>query len=125
MQQSTREDFSRRSFTSLKPKPISLSTRALTQTAVIDPEKGLPLVVEANVAGLDLAEWAAKLLPYLDTQLLKTGGILFRNFNLILAVGVGNGSSSGCCKHADKLNRESAGTVINCTPDFILPKYRR
>ena len=82
MQQSTHEDFIRRSFTSLKPKPVSLSTKALTQTAVIDPEKGLPLVVEANVPGLDLAEWAARLLPYLQTQLLNTGGILFRNFNV-------------------------------------------
>src|SRR5437870_11694600 len=82
MQHSTQEDFNHRRFTSLKPKAISISAKELTQMAVLDAEKGLPLVVDANIAGLDLAEWAAGRLPHLQTELLKTGAILFRNFNV-------------------------------------------
>src|SRR5215510_2399640 len=76
------EDFLHRRFTNLKPKTISISGKELAQMAVLDPEKGWPLVVEANVAGLDLAEWTAGRLPDLNARLLKTGAILFRNFNV-------------------------------------------
>ena len=76
------EEFLHRRFTSLKPKTISISTRELAQMTVLDAEKGWPLVVDANIVGLDLAEWAAGHVSDLNAQLQQTGAILFRNFNV-------------------------------------------
>jgi len=76
------EDFLHRRFTSLKPKTVSISAKELARMAVLDHEKGWPSVVEANVAGLDLAEWTMGRIQDLNAQLLKTGAILFRNFNV-------------------------------------------
>jgi alpha-ketoglutarate-dependent taurine dioxygenase len=76
------EDFLHRRFTSLKPKTISLAAKALARMTVLDPETGWPLVVDANIADLDLAEWTADHLQDLNAELLKTGAILFRNFNV-------------------------------------------
>jgi len=76
------EEFLHRRFTSLKPKTISISAQTLAQMTVLDSEKAWPLVVEANVVGVDLAEWAAGHLQDLQARLLKTGAILFRNFNV-------------------------------------------
>ena len=76
------EEFLHQRFTSLKPKTISISTRELAQMTVLDAEKGWPLVVDANIVGLDLAEWAAGHVSDLNAQLQKTGAILFRNFNV-------------------------------------------
>src|ERR1051326_7995384 len=76
------EEFLHRRFTSLKPKTISISAQTLAQMNVLDSEKAWPLVVEANVVGVDLAEWAAGHLQDLQARLLKTGAILFRNFEV-------------------------------------------
>ena len=76
------EEFLHQRFTSLKPKTISISTRELAQMTVLDAEKGWPLVVDANIVSLDLAEWAAGHVSDLNAQLQKTGAILFRNFNV-------------------------------------------
>src|ERR1043166_8376700 len=76
------EEFLHRRFTSVRPRTVSISTAELARTAVLDREQGWPLVVEANLTGLDLAEWTTGHLQELSAQLLKTGGILFRNFDV-------------------------------------------
>jgi len=41
---------------------------------------GLPLLVEARGAGIDLAQWAADRRAAIESELLRHGGILFRGF---------------------------------------------
>lgn len=46
----------------------------------LDPLQGLPLVVEPTISGVDLAGWIAIARDVVEAQLLKHGGMLFRNF---------------------------------------------
>ncbi|MFB2983430.1 TauD/TfdA family dioxygenase [Microseira sp. BLCC-F43] len=63
-------------------KPISLSSSELVKSNFIYPEKPLPLVLEPAIDGVKLLTWIASNREWLETQLLKYGGILFRNFQI-------------------------------------------
>jgi alpha-ketoglutarate-dependent taurine dioxygenase len=82
MPENSQSEFTRRSFINIKPTAISLSSQELTKTVVVEPGEGLPLIVQANMAGLDLAEWARASRAYIEMQLLKCGAILFRDFKV-------------------------------------------
>jgi alpha-ketoglutarate-dependent taurine dioxygenase len=63
-------------------KAVSLSEEKLVNTDLIKPGQLLPLVIQPAVEGLNLIAWAASHREWIETYLLKHGGILFRNFNL-------------------------------------------
>src|SRR5215213_769352 len=46
------------------------------------PESQLPLVIEPTLSGLDALAWAKHNREFIETSLLKHGGILFRHFNI-------------------------------------------
>lgn len=50
--------------------------------AYLRPDSPLPLVVRPAVKGLDLIEWAAANISFIELHLLKNGAILFRDFGL-------------------------------------------
>ena len=67
---------------SVRRKPLSVTRGELV---VIESQKQgveLPLVMRPSVEALDLAPWAASNREFINTHLLKSGGILFRNFDL-------------------------------------------
>lgn len=70
------------SIKSFKRKRINLSQEQLIKTDFFQPKQHLPLLVEPLVDGIDLATWATSNLEWIETQILKYGGILFRNFNI-------------------------------------------
>ena len=72
-------DFNR--FKSLKRKVITLSQQSLVKTSYLNADK-FPLVIEPAVDKLSPATWAASAREFIETELLKHGGILFRNFAL-------------------------------------------
>ncbi|MEB3219807.1 MAG: TauD/TfdA family dioxygenase [Nostocales cyanobacterium 94392] len=67
---------------SFQRKRINLSQEKLIKTDFFQPKQHLPLLVEPLVDGIDLATWATSNLEWIETQILKYGGILFRNFNI-------------------------------------------
>lgn len=68
----------RRSF---QPQSINLSADTLVCVERNDG-KTLPLVVQASVPGIDLSEWAAHNLDFIERNLLLQGGLLFRGFDV-------------------------------------------
>ena len=66
----------------VRRKTISMSPDALINTESLRPETPLPLVVKPAIEGVKLVAWAASRREWIKTELMKAGGILFRNFNL-------------------------------------------
>jgi len=71
-------------FKRIKPQTVEMSGASLTRTGHLDDRQTLPLVVQPAAAEVDLVEWAAHNREFVETNLLKYGALLFRNFNLRL-----------------------------------------
>lgn len=65
-----------------KRKTINLSAESLIYTEILQPEQLLPLVIKPAIDDINLITWAESDRPWIETQLLKHGGLLFRNFKL-------------------------------------------
>jgi alpha-ketoglutarate-dependent taurine dioxygenase len=73
----------KRSITSLsigRRKAVSILPEELVKTSSLEPGKALPLVIEPTIEGVDLIDWASRNREFIETQLLKHGGLLFRKF---------------------------------------------
>ena len=66
----------------LKPKAASASQATLVKQSFLEEGSTLPLVIEPAQAGVDLLSWARSSRGFLETNLLKYGGILFRGFGI-------------------------------------------
>jgi len=69
-------------FKSLRPRPVSVSSEQLIRKSHLTDCATLPLVVQPALEGIDLAVWAEHHRAELETELLKFGAILFRDFPL-------------------------------------------
>jgi len=63
-------------------KRRAVSSEAMVETRPLFASGDLPLLVEAQIAGLDLPAWAAERREALAEQLLRHGGLLFRGFEV-------------------------------------------
>ncbi|MTJ09879.1 TauD/TfdA family dioxygenase [Anabaena sp. UHCC 0204] len=54
----------------------------LVQVAPLKVDETLPLLIEANIAGVNLVSWVASNLELVKSYLYQHGGILFRNFQV-------------------------------------------
>lgn len=63
-------------------KAVSMSQENLTKTSYLQPETLLPLIIKPTLEGLNLTEWAKNNQVLIQTQLLKHGGIIFRDFQV-------------------------------------------
>ncbi len=70
------------SLKSFKRKSITISQEQLINTEFIQPDQHLPLLIKPAVDGINLATWTTSNRDWLETQLSKYGGILFRHFNV-------------------------------------------
>jgi hypothetical protein len=66
----------------IKRRPIDLSRTRIVQAGELVPGQKLPLLVTPAMPDVDLAEWAGANQEFIETELLKHGGILFRGFGL-------------------------------------------
>jgi alpha-ketoglutarate-dependent taurine dioxygenase len=57
------------------------------RTSYLESEGPLPLVIEPKESGFDLTTWTRDSRDYIETQLLKHGAILFRDFNITSTAG--------------------------------------
>jgi amino acid adenylation domain-containing protein len=64
----------------IKPKPVS--QKNLIMTTRFQPDQPLPLIIQPNSKGLNLVEWVKHNVPFIEAELLKYGGILFRGFEV-------------------------------------------
>src|SRR4028118_54529 len=71
-----------RSLKAVKRKVVSESPEKLIETDYLHPDRSLPLVIRPAVKGVNLIAWASDNRAFIETQLVKYGGILFRDFNL-------------------------------------------
>src|SRR6185295_11778269 len=69
-------------FMTAQPTMVSVSEESLINTSYLARDNTLPLVISPAVSGLDLVEWAESNRDYIDQELLKHGGILFRGFEI-------------------------------------------
>jgi len=67
---------------SVRRKTISVSESNLIKIELIQSKSLLPLVVQPTGERLNLITWAASNRDWIETHLLKHGGILFRNFKI-------------------------------------------
>ncbi len=64
----------------LKPQAISVSTEKLVDVSLLQAGTTLPLVIKPHIADLDLPGWIRANLEFVESALLKHGGLLFRGF---------------------------------------------
>ena len=64
----------------IRRKAISLSQEHLVKAELLLAGKVLPLLVQPTVVGLSLRAWAEQQRDWIQTQVLRHGAILFRNF---------------------------------------------
>jgi len=90
MAEAKQEDSKLKKFMQIKPKAVKLLQGELIKTDYLQPEQTLPLVIKPNVNDIDLIDWAKNNHKFLETELLKHGGILLRGFNLDSALAFEN-----------------------------------
>jgi alpha-ketoglutarate-dependent taurine dioxygenase len=69
-------------FKSLKPTAIGSHPRKLVEITPFKPGEPLPLIVQPNVEGINLVHWIQNSAEFVEKQLLKYGGLLFRGFQI-------------------------------------------
>jgi alpha-ketoglutarate-dependent taurine dioxygenase len=67
---------------SIRRRPLSVTQGGLVTVEPQKGESGLPLVMRPSIEGVDLTAWALSNREPITANLLKHGGILFRNFNV-------------------------------------------
>lgn len=67
---------------SIKPMPISVSEEEMVELSPLRPDKTLPDVVRPRLDNVDLGAWIKSNLDFMETNLLKHGAVLFRDFGL-------------------------------------------
>lgn len=63
-------------------KGVNLSQVELITAKPLLADNSLPLLLKPNIAGINLIKWAASNQEFIAKNLLKYGGILFRNFEI-------------------------------------------
>jgi alpha-ketoglutarate-dependent taurine dioxygenase len=69
-------------FGAVRRKEISVSAQDLVRAGDLRPGELLPLLVEPEIEGLELAAWAEKNRATLEEHLARRGGVLFRGFSV-------------------------------------------
>jgi alpha-ketoglutarate-dependent taurine dioxygenase len=80
--QNQRERLQRAKFKLAKPKAINLAESKLVRTESIYSGESLPLVIKPEVPDVDLTNWVAGNREYVEAELTRVGGILFRGFQI-------------------------------------------
>jgi alpha-ketoglutarate-dependent taurine dioxygenase len=69
-------------FKSIKRKSITVSQKQLVKTSFFNSGQQLPLVIEPTIDGVSLTSWAISNRSWIEEQLLKYGGMIFRDFDV-------------------------------------------
>ncbi|NOT56264.1 MAG: TauD/TfdA family dioxygenase [Deltaproteobacteria bacterium] len=69
-------------FAEVRRKTLRVSQADLVTATCLHPRQLLPLVIQPTVDGIDVVSWATSNREYVEAQLLRHGGILFRDFTM-------------------------------------------
>jgi alpha-ketoglutarate-dependent taurine dioxygenase len=69
-------------FSAVKRQAIEISHNSLVTVKPFLPDRSFPTCIEPTIPGVNLLVWATQNQTLIETQLLKYGGILFRNFQI-------------------------------------------
>jgi amino acid adenylation domain-containing protein len=120
MQQQERKASKRQKFMSIAPKAVSVSVEQLIKTDYLQEGQKFPLVIQPNIAEVDLISWAANNQDYLETELFKHGAILFRGFNVKSVSEFENFAQTICpnlfAEYGDLPRTGEGGKVYGSTP---------
>jgi len=76
-------EYARRQGSWARPKPISLKQPELIKTGFLYEGGTVPLVIQPQMSGVvDLFAWARSHAEFIESNLMKHGGFLFRGFDL-------------------------------------------
>lgn len=64
----------------IRRKAVSVSEEELVRASDLEAGRGLPLLIEPAVEGVDLAAWMSRNREMVEGHLLARGGVLFRGF---------------------------------------------
>lgn len=70
-----------KSFTSVRPQAVRLTSRDLVRTHHLDAERQFPLVIEPNHEAINPVSYAESSREHLEAELARYGAILFRGFD--------------------------------------------
>lgn len=103
-----------------KRKSINLSEVNLVKTSSLTPGETLPLVVQPAVESPNLVEWTSNNLEFINSKLLKHGGLLLRGFNVTSVPEFERFADAACPKlfgdYGDLPREEMGGKVYSSTP---------
>jgi alpha-ketoglutarate-dependent taurine dioxygenase len=67
---------------SVKRKAIRLSQEQIVKTGYLEENEGFPLVIEPGMEKVNLSVWANGNREYIEEELIRSGAILFRGFDI-------------------------------------------
>ncbi|MEM7585037.1 MAG: TauD/TfdA family dioxygenase [Acidobacteriota bacterium] len=67
---------------SRKAKTVNVQATELVKSSFLAESQTLPIVIEPTKEGVDLVSWAASSRGFIEKNLLKYGGVLFRGFEI-------------------------------------------
>jgi amino acid adenylation domain-containing protein len=77
-----RRDANIKRFKSTKPRARRLEPEQLVRADFLSPQHSLPIAAQPNVEDLDFFDWVRSNNKFIETNLSKYGGMLFRGFGL-------------------------------------------
>ncbi|MDZ7994279.1 MAG: non-ribosomal peptide synthetase [Nostoc sp. EfeVER01] len=120
MQQQERKAAKRQKFMSIAPKAVSLIAEQLIKTNYLQAGQNFPLVIQPNTTEVDLLSWVENNREYIETELLKHGAILFRDFNIKSVSEFENFAQTICpnlfAEYGDLPRTGEGGNVYGSTP---------
>lgn len=96
-----------------KRRAVNLSQESIVRTETLYPESRLPLLITPAEGGLDIAAWAASNRGFIEANLFKHGGLLFRGFNVGTPVEFEQFGKSVCGELLEYRERSSPRTQVN------------
>ena len=82
LKEDQRQVAKRKKLNSTQPRAVVLPSRGLIKTSYLDSASTFPLVAQPGVSDLDPVEWAQNGAEFIETNLIKHGAILFRDFKI-------------------------------------------
>ncbi|MEH2060573.1 MAG: amino acid adenylation domain-containing protein [Nostoc sp.] len=82
IQKKERRAFNQKKLLGITPKAVNLLPERLVKTNYLQPGQTFPLVIQPATDDIDLVVWAKTNQEFIQTELLKYGAILFRDFNV-------------------------------------------
>jgi alpha-ketoglutarate-dependent taurine dioxygenase len=103
-----------------RPTAIPLSGVDLVRVGHLQPSRTLPLVLQPAITDIDLVGWTASNRDFIEAQLLKHGGLLFRGFDVRTTSEFEKFAEAACdelfCDYGDLPREQGNNRVYQSTP---------